>query len=117
MTAIGALKAIRARGLTVPDDISLVGFDDLPLAHYTDPPLTTVRQPKHEMGRMAMQVLLKLMSGSDAEQNVRLSGEVIVRQSTARPKEKSECNYSHALKTGRKRKQAAFSSSHSSTGD
>jgi DNA-binding LacI/PurR family transcriptional regulator len=88
MTAIGALKAIRAHGLTSPGDISLVGFDDLPLALYMDPPLTTVRQPKHEMGRLAMQLLLKLIAGSEAEQNIKVSGELIVRQSTAAPKEK-----------------------------
>ena len=85
MTALGALKAVRTRGLGVPEDISLVGFDDLPLALYMDPPLTTVRQPKHEMGRLATRVLLKLLSGSDTEQNIKVSGELILRQSTATP--------------------------------
>jgi DNA-binding LacI/PurR family transcriptional regulator len=98
MTAMGALKAIRCRGLQVPSDISLAGFDDLPLTLYMDPPLTTVSQPKFDMGRLAMQVLLKLMAGSDAEQNIRLSGELIVRQSTAAPKETSTCNYSYVPK-------------------
>jgi len=115
MTAIGGLKAIRTRGLRVPDDISLVGFDDLPLALYVDPPLTTVRQPKYDMGRLAMQVLLKLIAGVDAEQDVKVTGKLIVRQSTAPPKEKSECNYSYAPKTVRKRKRTAFSSSRSAT--
>jgi DNA-binding LacI/PurR family transcriptional regulator len=87
MTAIGALKRIRARGLRVPDDISLVGFDDLPLALYMEPPLTTVRQPKHEMGRLAMKALLKMLAGLEAEQNVMVSGELIVRESTAPPRE------------------------------
>jgi DNA-binding LacI/PurR family transcriptional regulator len=86
MTAIGALKAIRAHGLRVPDDISLAGFDDLPLAQYVEPPLTTVRQPKHEMGRLAMQVLLKMLAHERAEQSIRVSGELIVRESTAPPK-------------------------------
>ncbi|MBI4902076.1 MAG: LacI family DNA-binding transcriptional regulator [Acidobacteria bacterium] len=109
MTAIGALKAIRARGLRVPADISLVGFDDLPLSLFVDPPLTTVHQPKQEMGRMAMQALLKLMAGSEAEQNVRVSGELLIRQSTAAPpdqptKENQTCNYSSAPRKGRKRK-------------
>ncbi len=101
MTAIGALKTLRAHGLRAPDDISLVGFDDLPLALYMDPPLTTVRQPKHEMGKLAMQVLLKLIAGSEAEQNIKVSGELILRQSTAPPKEKSNET------TGASRKRSA----------
>ncbi|MBS1825639.1 MAG: LacI family DNA-binding transcriptional regulator [Acidobacteria bacterium] len=109
MTAIGALKAIRARGLRVPADISLAGFDDLPLGLYIDPPLTTVRQPKQQMGRMAMQSLLTLIEGNQAEQNVRVAGELIIRQSTAAPpdshsKENHPCNSSSAHKTGHKRK-------------
>ncbi len=111
VTAIGALKAIRLQGLKVPDDISLVGFDDLPLALYMDPPLTTVRQPKHEMGRMAMEVLLKLMAGSAADQDLAVAGALIVRQSTAPPKENPQCNYSYAPKMDRKRKRTASSSS------
>ena len=109
MTAIGALQEIRQHGLSVPADLSLAAFDDLPLASYVDPPLTTVRQPKHEMGRMAMQVLLKLIAGAEAEQNIRVTGELIVRQSTAPPKEET-CNYSYDLKTERKRKRTASSS-------
>ena len=85
MTAVGALKAMRSQRIEVPGDISLVGFDDLPLASYIDPPLTTVRQPKLEMGRLAMEVLLKLMSGADAEQNIVVKGELIVRESTHAP--------------------------------
>ena len=108
MTAIGALKEIHRRGLSVPADVSLAGFDDLPLATYLDPPLTTVRQPKSEMGRMAMRVLLKLMAGSEAEQNVRVAGELMVRESTASLKE-NQCNYSYNLKTARKRKRTALS--------
>jgi DNA-binding LacI/PurR family transcriptional regulator len=115
MTAIGALKAVRTHGLTVPGDISLAGFDDLPLTLYMEPPLTTVRQPKREMGRLAMQVLLKLLAGEEAEQNVRVTGEVIVRESTAPPKE-TTCNYSYAPKTQPRGKRTAFSSSPSATG-
>ena len=104
MTAIGALQSIRSAGLKVPDDISLAGFDGLPIASYIEPPLTTVRQPTHEMGRLAMQVLLKLLTGSDAEQNVRVAGELIVRQSTAKPKESATCSCSCTQKAGCRRK-------------
>ncbi|MEK7409570.1 MAG: LacI family DNA-binding transcriptional regulator [Acidobacteriota bacterium] len=85
MSALGALKRIRAAGLRVPEDISLVGFDDLFVAEYTDPPLTTVRQPKRHMGRLAMETLLKLMAGSQSAEHIRVPGELIVRASTAPP--------------------------------
>jgi DNA-binding LacI/PurR family transcriptional regulator len=111
MTAIGALKTLWAHGLRVPDDISIVGFDDLPLASYVRPPLTTVRQPKREMGRLATQVLLKLIAGSDPEQSIKIAGELIIRQSTAEAKENGSCNYSRGRKTARKQKSRAFNSS------
>jgi DNA-binding LacI/PurR family transcriptional regulator len=86
MSALGALRAIRARGLSVPGDVSLVGFDDLFIASYTQPMLTTIRQPKRQMGRMAMEILLKLFAGSTAQTNLKVQGELIVRESTAPPK-------------------------------
>ncbi len=85
MSAIGALSRIRAQGLHVPDDISLVGFDDLLIASYMDPPLTTVRQPKQPMGRMAMEIMLKLFSEGHHETIIRMQGELVVRGSTAPP--------------------------------
>ncbi len=87
MSAIGALSRIRARGLRVPHDISLVGFDDLFVASYVEPPLTTVRQPKQPMGRMAMQIMLKLLSDGQHETIIRMQGELVVRASTAPPKQ------------------------------
>jgi LacI family repressor for deo operon, udp, cdd, tsx, nupC, and nupG len=86
MSAIGAMRTLRLRGLRVPQDISLVGFDDLDFASYTVPPLTTVRQPKQQMGRKATEILLKLLAGSDSESSVRVQGELIVRESTAPPR-------------------------------
>jgi DNA-binding LacI/PurR family transcriptional regulator len=85
MSALGALRRLRTAGLRVPEDLSLVGFDDLFVAQYTEPPLTTVRQPKRRMGRLAMETLLNLLSGSPAEENVKVPGELIVRESTAPP--------------------------------
>lgn len=81
MTAIGALDAIKRRGLRVPDDISLVGFDNIEFASYVDPPLTTIHQPKDEMGRLAMRMLIDLLNGKDAS-NILVPGELIVREST-----------------------------------
>jgi DNA-binding LacI/PurR family transcriptional regulator len=89
MTALGALLQIRAAGLRVPQDISLVGFDDLFVAQYSDPPLTTVRQPMRQMGRLAMETLFQLLSGVESTQNIKVPGELIVRESTAPPKAKS----------------------------
>jgi DNA-binding LacI/PurR family transcriptional regulator len=87
MTALGALRAIAARGLRVPADISVVGFDDLFIAQYTSPALTTVRQPMREMGRLALETLIKLAGGAASQPNIKVPGELIVRDSTAAPKE------------------------------
>jgi DNA-binding LacI/PurR family transcriptional regulator len=86
MSALGALRAIHQHGIKVPDDISIVGFDDLAIASYTSPLLTTVGQPKQQMGRMAMETMLKILSGVDAKTNIKVNGELIVRESTAPPK-------------------------------
>ncbi len=81
MTAIGALHALKRCGLRVPDDVSLVGFDDIELALYVDPPLTTIHQPKDEMGHLAMWMLLDLLNGRTVT-NVTVTGKLIVRSST-----------------------------------
>lgn len=86
MSAVGALRAIREAGMRVPDDFSLVGFDDLYIAQYTDPPLTTVRQPKQYMGRLAMETLLSLLTGAGSQSRITVPGELIVRESTAPPR-------------------------------
>lgn len=85
MMALGAMQAIRARRLRVPEDISVTGFDDLFFASYLVPPLTTVRQPLRQMGQMAMEILFKLMSGQEAPQQTKVEAELIVRGSTAKP--------------------------------
>jgi DNA-binding LacI/PurR family transcriptional regulator len=61
--AIGAMAAIRSAGLRVPDDISVVGFDDLPFAAFTNPPLTTVRSPAKELGEYAARAAISLLDG------------------------------------------------------
>lgn len=86
MSALGALRAIRNHHLSVPQDISVVGFDDLFLASYSYPPLTTVRQPKEHMGRVATKIVLKLLSGTSCEFNMKVAGELIIRASTAAPR-------------------------------
>jgi DNA-binding LacI/PurR family transcriptional regulator len=90
MSAIGALRAIRLRGLRVPEDISLVGFDDLFVACYTHPRLTTVRQPMRRMGLLAMESLLKLMTGHDSANIIKVPAELIVRESTGPMRKRNE---------------------------
>ena len=80
MGAIGALTALKQAGLRVPEDVSLVGFDDIPFANYVDPPLTSVHQPKDEMGRLALKMLLDLLDGKHVV-NVVMPGKLIVRAS------------------------------------
>ena len=86
MSAIGAMHQARAAGLRVPDDLSLVGFDDLYITQYLNPPLTTVRQPMTEMGRLAAQTLLRLLAKEKTDQTFKIPGELVVRESTAPPK-------------------------------
>ena len=90
MTALGTMRAIRARGLRVPGDVSVTGFDDLFFAAFLDPPLTTVRQPMRQMGQMAMECLFKLMSGEEPVAQIRVEAELIVRGSTGKAKTQVE---------------------------
>lgn len=89
LTALGAIRKIRDRGLHVPADISVVGFDDLYISQYMDPPLTTIHQPMRQMGCMAMRTLLRIIAGPESGRDCKVPGELIVRASTAPPKEMS----------------------------
>jgi LacI family transcriptional regulator len=84
--ALGIYEAARQLGLAIPGDLSVVGFDDLPLARWLPPPLTSVRQPLADMGAMAADMLLRLIAGRDlASRRVELATELVVRESTAPP--------------------------------
>ena len=82
LMAHGALGALRAAGRRVPDDVALAGFDDTELARYTDPPLTTVRQPIVDMGRQLARQLLRLAAGDEVEPALMLPTALVVREST-----------------------------------
>lgn len=86
-TAVGALNAIEQAGLRVPQDISVVGYDDIPLAAHTSPPLTTVCQPARELGRVAAEFLLQRIEqdGERPRDEQVLECKLVVRQSTAVP--------------------------------
>ncbi|MBA7702944.1 Catabolite control protein A [subsurface metagenome] len=80
--AIGAIKAIKDFGMKVPDDIAIVGFDDIDIASFSDPPLTTMVQPKYQMGAKGMETLIKVMSGVKLrKKEIRLGVEIAVRGS------------------------------------
>jgi LacI family transcriptional regulator len=84
-TAIGALRVARERGISVPDELSIVGFDDSEQSAIVTPALTTVRQPLAEMGRMAVSLLVRLLDGQRLEAlHIELKTRLIVRASTAR---------------------------------
>ncbi len=82
-TAIGVLAACYKRGIVVPDNLSVIGFDDIDMAAYTIPPLTTIRQPRFELGQRAMQMMLDLLDGQEPDNQI-LPGELVVRQTTTR---------------------------------
>jgi LacI family transcriptional regulator len=85
--ALGAYEALYERGLRVPDDVSIVGFDDLEEARWAIPPLTTVRQPLAEMAGMGTRMLLSLIDGEELDTlRVELSTSLVTRSSTAPPK-------------------------------
>jgi LacI family transcriptional regulator len=90
LLALGAIAELRARGLRVPEDCSVVGYDDIPVATFVDPPLTTIRQPMREVGAKAVDVLLDKIAATRSRVSSRptrtlLRAELVVRQSVAPP--------------------------------
>ncbi|MDQ4077605.1 MAG: LacI family transcriptional regulator [Chloroflexota bacterium] len=81
VTAIGLLSACHKQGVAVPDDLSVIGFDDIEMASYTIPPLTTIRQPCFQLGQLAMGMLLDLINGEEPESQL-LPVELVVRNTT-----------------------------------
>jgi DNA-binding LacI/PurR family transcriptional regulator len=85
ISAIGAIRAIQEQGLRVPQDISVIGFDDIPGAAFNNPSLTTVRQPLNRMGEVAAQSLLERIEGKKEYPNeIAIEPELVVRESTAK---------------------------------
>ena len=80
--AMGILRALTEEGLRVPDDVSLVGFDDSEFCQYTAPPLTSVRQDRVAMGRRAVQQLIAMIEGTEEASPLILPTQLIVRKST-----------------------------------
>jgi len=81
--ALGLLHGLAEKGVRVPDDISIVGFDDLPEARHFTPPLTTVRQDFHRLGQRTVDALVAAIEGREAPQRTLIDPELVVRNSTA----------------------------------
>lgn len=81
LMAHGALRTLRESGRRVPDDVAVIGFDDIELAGYTDPPLSTVRQPIQDLGRVMTRQLLRLVDGELIDPVVVLPTELVLRRS------------------------------------
>ncbi|MEO7719757.1 MAG: GntR family transcriptional regulator [Capsulimonas sp.] len=84
LSAIGAIRAVRDRGLSVPHDLSVVGYGNFSVADYVIPRLTTMRQPRMELGAMAAEMLIRL-ANDEVVDDVLLNAEMMVRESTTRP--------------------------------
>lgn len=85
LIALGAIRELRLAGRAVPHDVSVVGFDDLPVAPYMEPPLTTVHQPMEELGALAATLLLDQLAGEAAVSGDHLlPAELLIRESVAR---------------------------------
>lgn len=95
--ALGLIKALVGRGLSVPEDISLVGFDDLPEAPYFNPPLTTVRQDFTQLGELAIKMLLSDLAGSKPKRPATIKPQLILRESAIRYSGKSQTSSNRKL--------------------
>lgn len=92
-TAIGVMHEARLHGLAIPGDLSIVGFNDVPVAAYVEPPLTTVHLPLRQMGEMAAKLLLDQFNSPQWEHvSVQVKGELVIRQSTAPARVNAECD-------------------------
>ncbi len=89
VVAFGAVSAIKAAGLRIPEDMAVVGFDDIPLARYIDPPLTTVRLPAATLGRKAAEVLLQRLADGGGRTSVILEAKLVVRESCGASRQRS----------------------------
>ena len=95
VVAFGALGALRAAGRRVPDDMSVVGFDDIALAAFVDPPLTTVRLPAYELGHAVATALLDRIAHAGAPRRIQLPTELVVRNSTGPPRSTTVARHRH----------------------
>ena len=82
MIAIGAIRALKEKGITIPDQIKIIGFDDIYITQYTDPPITTMAQPIYKMGEEAVKMLLSIITEKETELNIVFNAKLIERGTT-----------------------------------
>jgi LacI family transcriptional regulator len=109
IAAIGAIRAIHDLGLRVPDDISVIGFDDIKAAAYISPNLTTIRQPLSEMGRFAAQCIVnRLNHTEDFREQVAFEPELVIRESTRSIKPQMRPSDEGAIRLSRKSRNGSL---------
>jgi DNA-binding LacI/PurR family transcriptional regulator len=101
ISALGAMTALREAGHRVPEDVSVMGFDDIEFASIAFLALTTIRQPLHEMGATAAELLLRKLANDETVKNIRVRPELNVRSSTCPPSSASPKGRRHTLKSPR----------------
>ena len=84
MIALGAMKALQEKGHRIPEDVSIVGFDDLPFSEISSPPLTTLRVPKREMGQLAVKRIIDIVRGDRIKTKSQVCTAFIERKSVKR---------------------------------
>jgi DNA-binding LacI/PurR family transcriptional regulator len=84
--SLGVIQALASRGARVPQDVSIVGFDDIPESEYFSPPLTTMRQDFSELGREIMAGVLEVLKDEDSHEHTGSVPQLIVRESTSAPR-------------------------------
>lgn len=82
LMALGAIEALKEKGLSVPEDISVVGYDDIPIASYCSPKLTTVWQDKYGLGYQAAQMMIDMLEGREVMHKIVLNSSLVIREST-----------------------------------
>ena len=107
ISALGAMVALREAGLTIPEDVSVMGFDDIEFASVAYPPLTTIRQPLQEMGATAAEILFRKLANGEVIENICIRPELIMRSSTC-PPSLAAANGARRLTSKRARQARAF---------
>jgi LacI family transcriptional regulator len=106
LSALGFEDAILAQGLRIPEDVAIVGFDDIDRGEYAAVPLTTVRQPTTLIGKQAVDLLLKLMNGKNGSLRKVLKPELIIRESCSANKRQPAMRKNGALSVPQRRKSS-----------
>ena len=89
LMAAGAMKAVKDGGLAIPDDISIVGYDDIPMSSFLSPALTTIRQDRGVLGRLAVEMLMGVIEGNSINpKQITIPPEFVLRESTSQPKKR-----------------------------